>query len=152
MEGKRVLDTGAGGFIASHLVEYLLAMEAQVRAFVRYNSREDADYLREIKNRAGLEILPGDVLNFRTADQAVKGMQVVCHLGAVISIPYSYHYPIEVVETNVNGTLNVLLACQKWGVEKVVTRPAVRYMGRPGRCLSQRATRYRGSRHIRRAK
>jgi NAD dependent epimerase/dehydratase len=117
---KKVLVTGAGGFIASHLVEQLLGAGGQVRAFVRYNSRDDAGYLKGIKKQDGLEIIAGDLRNFRTVEQAVEGMQVVFHLGAVISIPYSYHYPIEVVETNVNGTLNVLLACKKWGVEKVV--------------------------------
>ena len=118
--GKRVLVSGAGGFIGSHLVETLLGAGARVRALVRYNSRDDAGYLKEIKNREGLEIIAGDLRNFRTVDQAVNGMQVVFHLGAVISIPYSYLYPVEVVETNIQGTLNMLLACTKYEVEKVV--------------------------------
>ena len=117
---KKVLVTGAGGFIPSHLVEHLLETGADVRAFVRYNSRGDAGFLKEAKGRTQFEIVAGDLRDFDAVDQAVRGMEVVFHLGALISIPYSYYHPIEVVETNVNGTLNVLMACRKYGIEKVV--------------------------------
>jgi len=118
--GKKVLVTGAAGFIPSHLVEHLLDAGANVRAFVRYNSRGDAGFLKEVKDRARLEIIAGDLRDFNAVDQAVKGMEVVFHLGALISIPYSYYHPVEVVETNVNGTLNILMACRNYRVEKVV--------------------------------
>jgi dTDP-glucose 4,6-dehydratase len=119
-KGRRVLVTGAGGFIASHLVERLLREGARVRAFVRYNSRDEAGFLKEVKERDRLEITAGDLRNSGGVEHAVQGMEVVFHLGAVISIPYSYINPVEVVESNVLGTLNLLLACQKWGVERVV--------------------------------
>ena len=118
--GKKVLVTGAGGFISSHLVEYLLGAGADVRAFVRYNSRGDAGFLKEISDRSHLEIIAGDLRDFAAVDQAVKGVDIVFHLGALISIPYSYFHPVEVIETNVNGTLNVLMACQKYGTLKLV--------------------------------
>jgi NAD dependent epimerase/dehydratase len=119
-KGKRVLVTGAGGFIASHLVERLLHEGVRVRAFVRYNSRDEAGFLREVKAQEGLEIVAGDLRNMGAVESAVEGMETVFHLGAVISIPYSYVNPVEVVESNVTGTLNVLMACRKWGVERVV--------------------------------
>lgn len=119
-KGKRVLVTGAGGFIASHLVERLLREGARVRAFVRYNSRDEVGFLREIEQHEGLETVAGDLRNAGALERAVEGMEVVFHLGAVISIPYSYVNPVEVVESNVTGTLNVLMACRKWGVERVV--------------------------------
>jgi NAD dependent epimerase/dehydratase len=119
-KGKSVLVTGAGGFIASHLVERLLREEALVRAFVRYNSRDEVGFLEEVKGREGVEIFAGDLRNMGAVERAVEGMEMVFHLGAVISIPYSYVNPVEVVESNVIGTLNVLMACRKWGVERVM--------------------------------
>jgi NAD dependent epimerase/dehydratase len=119
-KGKRVLVTGAGGFIASQLVERLLVEGARVRAFVRYNSRDEVGYLREIKAQDELEITSGDLRNSGVVEQVVRGMETVFHLGAVISIPYSYINPVEVVESNILGTLNVLMACRKWEVQRVV--------------------------------
>ena len=119
-EGKKVLVTGAGGFIPSHLVEALLNAGAEVRGFVRYNSRGDAGFLKAVQNCDQMMIVAGDLRDYDAVDKAVRGMDVVFHLGALISIPYSYFHPVEVVETNVNGTLNVLMACRKYSVEKVV--------------------------------
>lgn len=118
--GKNVLVTGAGGFIASHLLETLLRARARVRAFVRNNSRNEVGYLREIDDRTNLEVMAGDLRDPMAVDEAVRDEQVVFHLGALISIPYSYVHPFEVVETNVNGTLNLLLACKNHGVEKLI--------------------------------
>ena len=118
--GKNVLVTGAGGFISSHLVEYLLGSGAHVRAFVRYNSRGDVGFLKEIKDHSHLETIGGDLRDNNAIDQAIMGVQIVFHLGALVSIPYSYFNPVEVVETNVNGTLNVLMACRKYEVEKLI--------------------------------
>jgi len=120
--GKTVLVTGAGGFIGSHLTERLAREGARVRAFVRYTSRHDIglltflpdDLLREV------EIVSGDLRDGEAVRQAVRGVEVVFHLGALIAIPYSYLHPREVVETNVLGTLNVLLAARDLGTARVV--------------------------------
>jgi NAD dependent epimerase/dehydratase len=119
---RPVLVTGAGGFIASHLVESLVGLGARVRAFVHYNSRGDPGLLRLLPADClqAVELLPGDLRDLPTVQAAVRGASVVFHLGALISIPYSYHHPAEVVETNVIGTLNVLLAGRDLGVERVV--------------------------------
>lgn len=118
--GKKVLVTGAGGFIPSHLVERLLGAGAHVRAFVRYTSRGEAGFLNELADRSHLEVVAGDLRDPDAVNQAVKNVEVIFHLGALISIPYSYLHPVEVVETNVNGTLNVLMAARKFKVEKMI--------------------------------
>ncbi len=120
--GRKVLVTGAGGFIASHLVERLVGMGAQVRAFVRYNSRGDPGLLRLLPAEwlAQVEIIGGDLRDLTAVQEAVQGVTHVLHLGALIAIPYSYVHPAEVVETNVIGTLNVLLAARQAGTERVV--------------------------------
>jgi len=119
---KRVLVTGAGGFIGSHLVERLLAEGAKVRAFVRYNSRGDPGLLRMLsdQDRSRLEIIAGNLQDEDAIRKAVEGTQVVFHLGALISIPYSYKHPVEVAKTNLVGTLNVLTACRDFHVEKLI--------------------------------
>lgn len=120
--GKPVLVTGAGGFIASHLVERLVAAGAQVRAFVRYNSRRDPGLLRLLppQTLAGVEIIAGDLRDLPAVEQAVLGVSHVFHLGALIAIPYSYVHPAEVVETNLTGSLNVLLAGRAAGVQRII--------------------------------
>ena len=119
---RPVLVTGEGGFIGSHLVESLLGQGARVRAFVRYTSRKDPGLLRQLspEDFARLEIIAGDLRDEHAVRQAVKGCQVVFHLGALISIPYSYQHPVEVASTNVMGTLNVLTACREAGVGRLV--------------------------------
>jgi NAD dependent epimerase/dehydratase len=119
-ERKSVLVTGGGGFIASHLVEYLLGAGAHVRAFVRYTSRGEVGFLKEIKEQTRLEIIAGDLRDLDAVDQAIDGVQIVFHLGALVSIPYSYFHPVEVIESNVNGTLNILMACRKHKIEKLI--------------------------------
>jgi NAD dependent epimerase/dehydratase len=121
-QGRQVLVTGAGGFIASHLVEALLEQGARVRAFVRYNSRGDPGLLRMLPAAVfnQIELIAGDLRDLPAVQQAVFGVSHVFHLGALIAIPYSYVHPVEVVETNVTGTLNVLLACRESGVERLV--------------------------------
>ncbi len=119
---KQVLITGAGGFIGSHLAERLVAEGARVRAFVRYNSRGDPGLLRLVPQDvlAKIELLAGDLRDGPAVRAAVEGCQTVFHLGAAISIPYSYLHPMEVAETNFIGTLNVLMACRDLGVERLV--------------------------------
>jgi len=120
--GKRVLVTGAGGFIASHLVEALVREGATVKAFVRYNSRGDPGLLALLPTDIleGIEIIAGDLRDSAAVQQAAKGVKLIFHLGALIAIPYSYLHPVEVVETNVMGTLNVLMTARSHGVERVV--------------------------------
>jgi dTDP-glucose 4,6-dehydratase len=120
--GKRVLVTGAGGFIASHLVESLVEKGASVRAFVRYNSRGDPGLLSRLDPTvySALEVIAGDLRDLPAVQQAVKGVEVVFHLGALIAIPYSYLHPAEVVGCNVLGTLNVLLAARDVGCPRLI--------------------------------
>jgi NAD dependent epimerase/dehydratase len=121
-EDKDVLVTGAGGFIASHLVERLVGCRAKVKAFVRYNSRGDPGLLAQVEPRIlrQVEIVAGDLRDLSAVKSAMRGVSHVFHLGALIAIPYSYVHPAEVVETNVLGTLNVLLAGMEHGVARVV--------------------------------
>ena len=129
---KRVLITGAGGFIGSHLTERLAELGARVRAFVRYNSRRDPGLLAllppplyppargGIEGGAALELIWGDLRDAEAVAEAMDGVEVVFHLGALIAIPYSYLHPREVVETNVLGTLNVLMAARCHRLARVV--------------------------------
>jgi NAD dependent epimerase/dehydratase len=120
--GRPTLVTGAAGFIGSHLVEALARSGADVRAFVRYNSRNDYGWLEELDATTldNVEIFRGDLANPEAADGAVKGCDSVFHLGALIPIPYSYLHPREFVDANVTGTLNVLEACRRRDVRRLV--------------------------------
>lgn len=119
---KAVLVTGAGGFIGSHLIERLVREGAHVRAFVRYNSRGDEGLLkllpREIYRE--LEVVAGDLRDADAVRAAMQAIETVFHLGALIAIPYSYRHPREVVETNIIGTLNVLMAARDLDVARIV--------------------------------
>lgn len=119
---KRVLITGSGGFIGSHLAERLVEIGARVRAFVRYNSRNDWGWLELIpKDKLQqIEVIMGDLRDSEAVHQATKGIEVVFHLGSLIAIPYSYIHPRETIETNVMGTLNVLTAARNNGIEKLI--------------------------------
>jgi dTDP-glucose 4,6-dehydratase len=121
-QNKQVLVTGAGGFIGSHLVETLLAAGAVVRAFVRYNSRGDAGLLRMLpaESLAQVEIIAGNLCDSEAIRKAVEECEIVFHLGAMISIPYSYLHPAEVAETNLIGTLNILMACRDLRVKRLI--------------------------------
>lgn len=122
LKGRKVLVTGAGGFIGSHLVETLAAEGASVRAMVRYNSLGHWGMLEEIAPdvRASIEIVRGDVCDLPFVAKAVRGCEVVFHLAALIGIPYSYEAASSYVSTNVQGTLNVLQASRDAGVRRVV--------------------------------
>jgi NAD dependent epimerase/dehydratase len=119
---KKVLVTGAGGFIGSHLTEHLIELGANVKAFVRYNSRNDWGLLellpREKRNK--IEVVMGDLKDTDAVRQVVKGTDIIFHLGALIAIPYSYIHPGETIETNILGTLNVLMAAKENGIEKFI--------------------------------
>lgn len=119
---KKVLVTGAGGFIASHLVESLVERGANVRAFVRYNSRADVGLLNQLPEQifSKVEVILGDLRDLQAVREAAKDVDLIFHLGALIAIPYSYLHPAEVVETNVIGTMNVLLAARDLNIPRVV--------------------------------
>ncbi len=121
-QDRPVLVTGAGGFIGSHLVEALVERGARVRAFVRYNSRRDWGFVGALApaTRARVEVVAGDLRDTDAVAGAMRGTTIAFHLGAMVAIPYSYVHPREVVEANVLGTLNVLLAARDQGLERVV--------------------------------
>jgi NAD dependent epimerase/dehydratase len=116
------LVTGAGGFVGSHLVERLVSDGVSVRAFVRYTSTGRAGWLDSLPAdvRDSIEIVSGDVRDDEAVTRAMAGVDRVFHLAALIGIPYSYLHPRDVVDTNVGGTLNILIAARAAGVERVV--------------------------------
>jgi NAD dependent epimerase/dehydratase len=113
--GKKVLVTGAAGFIGSHLSEQLILDGYDVRAFVHYNSNSNWYNLEKLDKNIinSIEIIQGDVSDGFAVDKAVDGCEVVFHLAALIGIPYSYVAPGAYISTNVGGTLNVLEACKR---------------------------------------
>jgi dTDP-glucose 4,6-dehydratase len=120
--GTQVLVTGAGGFIGSHLVEGLVRAHARVRALVHYNSRNDwgqLDLLAE-ETRSAMDVIAGDLRDPFALRRAVRGCDVVFHLGALIAIPYSYSAPESFLTTNAFGTLCLLQACLDEGVERII--------------------------------
>lgn len=118
--GKKVLITGAGGFIGSHLTERLIELGAKTRAMVHYRSDNSWGWLNASVHKDEIEVIPGDIRDGESVLQAVRGVNVVFHLAALIGIPYSYHAPLSYVRTNIEGTLNVLHAARELGVERVV--------------------------------
>ena len=120
LKGKRVLVTGAGGFIGSHLAEQLVEVGARVRGMVRYNALGRRGWLEESQFAGEMEVCAGDLCDRDSVRAAVKGMEVVFHLGALIAIPYSYEAPASYVRVNVEGTLNVLQASREEGVGRMV--------------------------------
>ncbi|GIU70261.1 MAG: NAD-dependent dehydratase [Candidatus Woesearchaeota archaeon] len=122
LKNKKILITGSGGFIGSHLVERLLKEGCSVKAFVRYNSFNTWGWLESFDKKVleNLEIFIGDIRDPNGVRTAVKGVDVIFHLAALISIPYSYHSPDSYVDTNIKGTLNILQAARDYNVEKVL--------------------------------
>ncbi len=122
LKNKKVLVTGADGFIGSHLVERLMEEGCQVKAFVFYNSFNSWGWLDTCSNgkRKNIEIFSGDVRDPNGVRNAVRDVDVVFHLAALIAIPFSYHSPDSYIDTNVKGTLNVLQACRDFNIERVV--------------------------------
>lgn len=116
----RTLVTGAAGFIASHLVEELVRRGHEVRAFVRYNSRNLWGWLEDSPCRDHVEIVSGDIRDYDLVKSAVEGCDTVFHLAALIGIPYSYVSPLAYVRTNVEGTYTVLQAARECNVERVI--------------------------------
>jgi UDP-glucose 4-epimerase len=133
LKGKRVLVTGADGFIGSHLAERLVALGANVRAFCLYNPQGSWGWLdnapREV--RAALDVRLGDIRDKDFVTLACKDIEVVLHLAALIAIPYSYAAPQSFVDTNVGGTLNVLEASRRAGVARLVHTSTSEVYGTP---------------------
>ncbi|MBR1368840.1 NAD-dependent dehydratase [Methanocalculus chunghsingensis] len=119
---KNVLVTGAGGFIGSHLVDELVRRGADVTAFLHYNARNDWGMLddRYNENDDRVSVVMGDVTDGFAVSHAIEGQDIVFHLAALIGIPYSYIAPESYINTNVMGTLNVLEACRRHDVGKIV--------------------------------
>ena len=117
LKGRKVLVTGADGFIGSHLVEQLVVRGCLVRAFVYYNSFNSWGWLDEspVEVRKSLDVFAGDIRDPNGVRAAVAGCDVVFHLAALIGIPFSYHSPDSYVDTNIRGTLNVLQAARNRG-------------------------------------
>jgi NAD dependent epimerase/dehydratase len=122
IKGKKVLVTGAGGFVGSHLVEALVRKGANVTALVHYNSRNDWGMLEDLNKRVLdlVNVVAGDLRDSDCVRKIVSGQLVVFHLGALIGIPYSYMNPRDVIDTNINGTLNVLSAAGDFEVSKII--------------------------------
>jgi dTDP-glucose 4,6-dehydratase len=119
-KGRKVLVTGAGGFIGSHLTERLVELGAATRAFVHYNGAGTWGWLDSSPIKEQLEVVAGDLADRDSVRHAVMGMDVVFHLGALIAIPYSYGAPSSYVHTNIEGTLNVLQSAREFSVARVL--------------------------------
>jgi NAD dependent epimerase/dehydratase len=119
---KKVLVTGADGFIGSHLVEALLDEGCNVKAFTYYNSFNSWGWLDTFPGEKlrNIEVFSGDIRDPNGIRTAVKDVDIIFHLAALIAIPFSYHSPDSYIDTNVKGTLNVLQACRDYDVERVM--------------------------------
>lgn len=122
MSDRRILITGADGFIGSHLTETLVRSGFNVRAFVFYNSFNSWGWLDQCADdvKGKFEVFAGDIRDPYGVKAAMQGCDVVLHLAALIAIPYSYHSPDTYVDTNIKGTLNVLQAARELGVRRII--------------------------------
>jgi NAD dependent epimerase/dehydratase len=122
LKNKKVLLTGADGFIGSHLAERLLQEGANVKAFVYYNSFNNWGWLDTFSKEtlSKIEIFSGDIRDPYGVKEAMKECDVVFHLAALIAIPYSYHSPDSYVDTNIKGTLNIVQAAKELNIEKIL--------------------------------
>jgi len=116
----KILVTGAGGFIGSHLTELLVKQGFEVKAFVRYNSRNSWGWLEDSEVKDDIEVIGGDIRDYDSVYDAMRGCNSVFHLAALIGIPYSYVSPLAYIKTNIEGTYNVLQVSKEVGVEQVL--------------------------------
>ncbi len=130
---RKVLVTGADGFIGSHLVERLVSAGADVRAFCLYNSNGSYGWIDTLDAavKESLDVRLGDIRDARFTEEACRGIDTVFHLAALIAIPYSYSAPESFVDTNVKGTLNVLEAARRAGCRRVVNTSTSEVYGTP---------------------
>ncbi|HOI25737.1 MAG TPA: GDP-mannose 4,6-dehydratase [Caldisericia bacterium] len=115
-----ILVTGSAGFIGSHLCEFLVQQGHNVRAFVRYNSRNHYGWLEESPHKNNIEYYTGDIRDFDSIKDSLRGIDIVFHLAALIGIPYSYVSPLAYIKTNIEGSYNVLQASRELGIKRVV--------------------------------
>ncbi len=120
MSSKKILVTGAGGFIGSHLTERLIELGHEVRAFVHYNSASNWGWLEKSPHLKDIEVYAGDIRDFDSVRNALKGCKEVYHLAALIGIPYSYDSPLAYIKTNVEGTYNVLENSRSFDLENII--------------------------------
>ena len=122
LKGKKVVITGADGFIGSHLTEQLVELGANVTALAQYNSFNSWGWLDTLDKNVlnNINVITGDIREYDNMKRLIKGNDVVFHLAALIAIPYSYLSPMAYVRTNVEGTTNVLEACREYDIEKVI--------------------------------
>ena len=122
LNGKKILITGADGFIGSHLIEILLKKSCHLKAFVYYNSFNSWGWLDTLSKETlkGVEIVTGDIRDSNGIRNEVKGVDIIFHLAALIAIPFSYHSPGSYIDTNIKGTLNVLQASRDYNSERVI--------------------------------
>ncbi|KXS40469.1 MAG: dTDP-glucose 4,6-dehydratase, partial [Candidatus Frackibacter sp. T328-2] len=120
LTNKKILVTGSSGFIGSHLTEKLVELGCDVRAFVKYNFKNDWGWLEHSKVKDEIEVYTGNIRDYDAVYDALDGVDVVFHLAALIGIPYSYKSPLAYINTNVEGTYNVLQASRQRELEKVI--------------------------------
>lgn len=121
LNNKKILVTGASGFIGSHLTEKLVENGCNVKAFVKYNFQNDWGWLETTEITDEIDIYTGDIRDYDVVNNAVKDVEVIFHLAALIGIPYSYISPLAYIKTNVEGTYNILQSARKHKVDKIVT-------------------------------
>jgi len=117
---KKILVTGAGGFIGSHLVEKCIEEGFEVKAFVRYNSKNNWGWLEKSKVKNEIEVVTGDIRDYDSVYNAAEGCEAVFHLAALIGIPYSYTSPLAYIKTNIEGTYNILQAAKERNLENII--------------------------------
>jgi dTDP-glucose 4,6-dehydratase len=116
----KILVTGAGGFIGSHLTEYLVEQGHEVRAFVRYNSHNFWGWLERSKYIDYIEIYLGDIRDYDSVYKSMKGIDFVFHLAALTCIPYLYYSPLAYIKTNIEGTYNILQVAHELRTKRVI--------------------------------
>jgi NAD dependent epimerase/dehydratase len=120
LKNKKILVTGASGFIGSHLTEKLVEMGCEVKAFVKYNFQNDWGWLEHSKIKDEIEIYTGDIRDYDAVYDAASDVDVIFHLAALIGIPYSYVSPLAYIKTNVEGTYNVLQSARQHNLDRVI--------------------------------
>ena len=128
----KVLITGAAGFIGSHLTEKLVEAGNDVRAFVKYNSKNSWGWLEQSPSLAKIEVVTGDIRDYDSVYKIMKDVDQVYHLAALIGIPYSYISPLAYIRTNIEGTYNVLQAALEHEIEKIITTSTSETYGSAG--------------------